>query len=843
MRFNTDVNGRWGTKISLGNDGGEVPATVAQEQLWFFDQLLPGSPAYNMPFPLRCRGPFNNVAALDQSSAEIVRRHESLRTRFEPADDRPIQIVQPPAPGRLNLIDLTGLGLDDRDRTTHSLATEEAPRSFELANGPLIRNTILILTSDEKALLRTMHHTVCDGWSVGILNRELTQLIVAFGTGLPSPLSELAMQLGEFALSERKQLQSPALKRQLDYWMQKLNNIATLDLPSDRLRPPVQEFEGARCPIELSAELSARLRDLSRSERTTTFILLMAVFKVLLAQYSGQEDVVVGTPIAGRSRQEYQDLIGPLFNMLVMRTSLSGDPSFQELLGRVRETAMQAYAHADVPFQKLVEALQWQRDMSRSPLFQVTFGFQNMPRQGDGPVAEPLEFTLQTARYDLELHLWERSDGIKGYFVYKTGLFDASTIERMARHFERLAEQIATSSNQRLSTVTMLTEAERFELVESWNRTRRDYTVSKPVHELIESHASQHPDSIAIEFDDGFITYRQFNRQANHLANHLKSRGIGPEDLAGVFMERSPELVIALLAVLKAGAAYLPLDPFYPQQRISYMLSDSKASVLLTQRRLIHRLPAERIDTIAVDEDWQEITTHLSTAPPISISVENLAYVIYTSGSTGQPKAVQVSHRALLNLINWHLEAFQVTSCDRATQVSGPAFDAAGWELWPYFAARASVTLIPEDTRTSPEQLRDRLVSRGSTITFLPTPLAETVLTLDWPRETALRYMLTGGDTLHSYPSATFGFSLVNNYGPTEHAVVATSGLVSDKDRKLGPPARPAPTAGAGKRSRGAMYWRRFPGARVPERSGAYSSQVHPQPLCPRLRRPDLSDG
>ncbi|HKV42834.1 MAG TPA: amino acid adenylation domain-containing protein, partial [Blastocatellia bacterium] len=796
MQFKKGAASRSGGVLSRVDRPAEFPPTVAQEQLWFFDQLLPGTPAYNMPFPLRCADQFN-VLVLSHAITEICRRHESLRTTFDARHDRPVQIIHQFVWRNQGLVDLRGLDLHERRTVSEQLASEEALRPFDLACGPLFRGTVVMVSPEETALLRTMHHTICDGWSVGILNRELIQLSVAFASGVPSPLPELAVQLADYALWEQQRLQGSALKEQVAYWKERLSGLPTMDLPTDRPRPPIQTFDGAKCAVTLPVELSRQLSELSRKNRTTLFVLLMALYEFLLAQYAGQEDVVVGTPIAGRSRAEHQNLIGPIFNILVMRTLVAEDLSFEQLLARVHEAATQAYSNPDVPFQKLVEELQRQRDVSRSPLFQVTFGLKNLPPLEAGQPFDPLPFSLQTARYDLELHLSDHAGGITGFFVYNTRLFDGATIERLAKHFRRSAEQVAACATRPLCTISILTAAERFQLLETWNRTRRDYPAHKCVHEMIQAQADRNPDSIAMVFESEALTYGTINRRANSLAHHLRSLGIGAEQLVGVFIERSPALVVSLLAILKAGAAYLPLDPSYPKERVSYMLRDSKLTLLLTEDRLVQRLPEHSVSRMLVDGDWPQISGCPGANPVNAVVPGNLAYVIYTSGSTGEPKAVQISHRGLLNLVHWHLKAFAVSSRDRSTQLSGTAFDAAGWELWPYLAAGATIHLITDDIRSSPEHLRDWLVSREVTISFMPTPLAETVLFLDWPPHTTLRAMLTGGDTLHHYPSPGLGFDLVNNYGPTENTVVATSGRVRGGKEQLAAPPIGRPIANA----------------------------------------------
>src|SRR5579875_1783461 len=733
---------------SISNKRGASPATVAQEQLWFFDQLLPGNPAYNMPFPIRCREGMNNFISVEQSITEIRRRHEAFRMTLCATNAGPLQIVHPPYATALDIVDLSCLTETDREMISTSLATDEAQRPFHLERGPLFRTAAVLLDAEQIVLLRTIHHAVCDGWSIGLLNSELDHLTRAFAAGKQSELPEPAMQLPKFALRERESLRSPAVQAQLQHWVQKLTGAPTLELPTDLPRPAVQSFEGEKYPFSLSAELSARVRAVCRAERTTPFMLLLAIYKLLLSQYAGDEEVVVGTPLANRSRREYQDLIGPLFNMLAMRTSLAGDPPFREFLKRVRETATQAYAHCDVPFQKVAEAVQPQREMSRSPLFQVTFALNSA--HSSPRALEPLEFTLRTARYDLELHLSDRADGIAGYWVYKTSLFEPSRIERLAGQFQHLVDRITLEPGARLSDLPALTAGEQHDVIERWNATEHAYLASKCCHELIEENARLNPDAIAIICGNESLSYGALDREADRLAHHLRGLGIRTEDVVAVFVDRSPQLIVSLLAILKAGAAYLPLDATYPKERIAYMLEDSGASLVLTEERFLPTLPERHGKTVALDGRWRETST--TSYPKVQRAlVQNLAYVIYTSGSTGKPKAVQVAHRTLLNLVHWHISQFGVRNQDRATQFSGTAFDAMAWEVWPHLAAGASLHIVPDETRTSPDQLRNCLVNEGITITFIPTPLVDPLLTLKWPHDGSLRYLLTGGDTLQCH--------------------------------------------------------------------------------------------
>jgi amino acid adenylation domain-containing protein len=534
----------------------------------------------------------------------------------------------------------------------------------------------------------------------------------------------------------------------------------------------------------VGAELTAALKALSQREGVTLFMLLLAAFTVLLARYTGQEDIVVGAPIANRNRAELEGLIGFFVNTLVMRTDLSGDPGFTGALRRVRKVCLGAYAHQDLPFEKLVEELQPERDTSRNPLFQITFQVFNLQaskeQSSDMSGGEKaIEVEKGTSAIDLAFDLFESADEITGQVEYNTDLFEAETVRRMIGHFQILLAGIVADPAQRLSQLPLLSESERRQLLVEWNQTAREYPREQTVQQLFEAQVAQRPEAIALSFGTEEVSYRELNERANRLAHYLQSRGVGAETLVGLMMERSVEMVVGMLGVLKAGAAYLPLDPQNPPERISFMLTDAEVSVLLTKSRFVRdSYKHGGYNVVCLDSDWQQIALHSNENALTQIEPENLVYVIYTSGSTGEPKGVEIQHASLLNLIIWHQKTFQITAADRATHLAGVAFDASVLETWPYLCCGATVYLPEEDVRSVPGNLRDWLVEQRITITFLPTPLAESMFSLEWPEKIALCFLLTGGDKLHVSGPPNVHFQLVNNYGPTENTVVATSTVV-----------------------------------------------------------------
>jgi amino acid adenylation domain-containing protein/non-ribosomal peptide synthase protein (TIGR01720 family) len=770
---------------------GELPLSFAQQRLWFLDQLEPGSPLYNVPDVQRITGPLN-VAALERSLNEIVRRHEVLRTTFPTIGGKPIQVIAPELTISLTKDDLSDLPEAEREAAVFRRATLEAQQPFDLATGPLLRAALLRLGEQDHVALLTMHHVVSDGWSTVVLTQELSALYQAYCAGQPSPLPELPIQYADFARWQRNWLQGEVLETQLAYWKEQLSGSPpVLELPTDRPRPAVQGYRGNHTSFTLPEDLIKQIKALCQQEGVTLFMALLAAFQTLLYRYSGQEDISVGTPIANRNRAEIEGLVGFFVNTLVLRTDLSGDPSFRDLLKQVRQVALGAYAHQDVPFEMVVDALEPKRNLSYSPLFQVMFALQNMPATSAQPISDtgltlsPVEVHSGTAKFDLILTLAEQEETnqVIGIFEYNADLFQPATIERMATHFQTLLESILAEPEGPISRLPLLPSNQLHQLLVEWNATAIPYSHEQCVHQLFQAQAERTPDAIAVSAGDRHVTYRELDRRTNQLAHRLQKLGVGPGTPVGLCVQRSIDLVLGALAVLKAGGAYLALDPAYPTERLAFMLEDAQAPVLLTQADLHGSLPqsskgaALPAQVIYLDADRESIAQP-DHVPPCAVTPRNLAYVIYTSGSTGRPKGVPIEHQGLVNLIFWHRRAFAVGETDRATQVAGPGFDASVWEIWPYLTAGASIHVLPDENRASPTLLRDWLVSQAITLTFLPTPLAENVLWLEWPDQVPLRTLLTGGDKLRQYPPPELPFELVNNYGPTEDTVVTTSGRV-----------------------------------------------------------------
>ncbi len=770
---------------------GALPLSFAQERLWFLDQLEPGSDFYNVPMALRLRGALD-AGALERALGEIVRRHEVLRTAFPERDGAPVQEVAPFAGFALPVEDLSGLGEAAREAEVRRRAAEDAARPFDLAAGPLLRLGLLRLGDAEHVLLACMHHVVCDEWSVGVLLRELSALYDAFRRGEPSPLPELGAQYADYAVWQRRVLRGEALERQVAYWRERLVGApALLELPTDRPRPAAQTYHGAREHIELPRELLERLAALGRGEGATLFMTLLGAFQVLLSRYAGTDDVVVGSPIAGRTRRETEDLIGFFLNTLVLRADLSGDPTFGELLRRVRAATLGAYEHQDVPFERLVEELAPQRNLSHAPLFQVMFALRGaeVPEGGlPGVEMEALGAEGGTSKFDLTLSMAAHADGLAAGLEYNTDLFDRGTVRRMLDHLGRVLEQVAAHADRPLSALELLGDAERRQVLEEWNRTEAEYPAELCVHQLFEAQAERTPEAVAVRSADGSLTYGELDRRANQLAHHLRGLGVGPDARVALCLERGPGMMAALLGILKAGAAYVPLDPAYPPRRLAFMLEDSAARVLLTQQSLAARLPSGGVRVVRLDADAAEIARGSAGSPRVPVRPDNLAYVIYTSGSTGWPKGVAMPHRPLVNLLAWQERDWRRPGARVTLQFATLSFDASFHEVFSCWSAGGRVVLIREEQRYDPAALLELVEREGVERLFMPA-VALQHLAEEADRRGAvpsrLREVQTAGEALRiTGPMrrwlAALGAPLHNHYGPSETHVVTARALAGD---------------------------------------------------------------
>ena len=768
-----------------------LPLSFSQQRMWLLDQLEPGSPTYHISHALRLSGTLD-TEALNRSLKEIVSRHEALRTTFTAVDGEPVQVISPAIDTKLSVEDLGGLPQAEREAEAKRLALEEKHRPFDLERGPVFRARLLQLGEEEHVLLISMHHIVSDGWSMGVFWRELGALYEAFSRGGPSPLPELPIQYADYALWQRQWLRGETLDEQLVYWKDQLAELPTLELPTDHPRPAVQAHRGARQELVLPESLTQALKVLSRQEGTTLFMVLLGALQVLLSRYSGQEDIAIGTPIAGRTRVETEELIGFFVNTLVMRTDLSGDPSFREVLSRVREVALGAYDHQDLPFEKLVEELQPERDLSRVPLSQVFFALQNVPQDTlklPDLVLEQQKVESGTVKYDLSFFLSEEEQGLKGRLVYNAHLFDDATIERMLGHLHTLLKGIVEDPDRHLSELPLLDEAERHQLLFDWNETAIEYPRDRCVHELFEEQVERTPDAVAVVFEEQQLTYRELNRRANQLAHHLRALGVGPEVLVCICVERSLEMAVGLLGILKAGGTYVPLDPSSPATRLKFVLGDTRAPVLLTQERLVDRLPDKHgAEVVRLDADWPLIARNTEKNFTSRATTRNLAYAIYTSGSTGQPKGVMIEHRALTSYVAAAIAAYEMTASDHVLQFASLSFDASVEEIFLTLTRGGTLVLRSERMVDSMQRFVSECTERAISVLDLPTAFwHELVLAFEsegLALPPSVRLVIIGGEkALAERVAQWYAHTaqtarpprLVNTYGPTEATVVATA--------------------------------------------------------------------
>ena len=769
--------------------------SFAQQRMLFLDQLEPDSPLYNIPSVVTLAGPLD-ARALELALREVQRRHESLRTVFLVDAQGPSQRMTDEHPISLTVEDLRHLPEDERQAEASRRATEEVRRPFVLDRGPLVRALLVRLEEERHVLALTMHHIVSDGWSMGVLVRELVALHEAFRAGQPSPLPELPVQYADFAAWQRQWLRGSALQTQLDWWNQRLGGMnQILELPTDRPRPPTQSFRGAAIPVRMPRELARAVRDLSQREGVTPFMLLLAAFQVLLHRYSGQEDFGVGTPIAGRNRAEVEGLIGFFVNTLVLRARLGGDPTFRELLAQVRETTLGAYAHQDLPFERLVEALKPERDLSRSPLFQVLFVHEQDDAKGlslKGLTLSPVEVEQRTSKFDLTLTLADTADGLNGMIEYSTELFDETTVRRMAGHLHHLLRGIVEEPARPLSRLPLLSEEERRQQLVEWNATHLPREAALTLHGLIEAQVERTPDAVAVEYEDQTLTYRELDTRAGQLANALRARGVGPESRVVLCVERSVEMVVGLLGVLKAGGAYVPLEPTLPRERLRAMVQGCEARVVLTQAHLVPVFPEAGPEVLCLDTGWAELARSEARVPA-PVKGSNLAYVIFTSGSTGQPKGAMNTHEAICNRLLWMQEAYGLTAGDRVLQKTPYGFDVSVWEFfWPLMTGARLVVARPGGHQDS-AYLAGLIAERGiTTLHFVPSMLGVFLEEQGLEKCTALKRVICSGEALPAELAARclelLGAELHNLYGPTEAAVDVTAWACVRGDRRASVP-------------------------------------------------------
>ena len=754
--------------------GEACPTSFAQGRLWFLDQLEPGKAFYNMPMAISLKGELH-VPALINTLNTIVGRHDSLHTHFSAVNGKPVQVIDKDWKFELLQEDFTSMASKARDELLNSRINEEALKPFDLEKDMLVRAKLLRLSEDEHVLLFTMHHIISDGWSMGVLFRELGTCYSAFSAGKEPELNALPIQYADFAAWQSEWLTGDVLTRQMDYWRERLQNLPVLALPTDHLRPPVQTFNGAATLHELPKELCQQLNRFTQGEGVSLFMTLLAAFSVLLSRYSGQQDIVVGSPIANRNHDELEDLIGLFVNSLVMRTDVSGNPGFRTLVQRVNKSVLGAFDHQDLPFEKLVDELHPERDLSRNPLFQVMFALQNTPmefQQLQGLILDVFTQETQVTRFDMEVHIWQGDDSLTIKLIYNTDLFEEATIRRMMSHFQVLMEGMMLSPDRQLTEFPMLLDQERQQVVSHWNQTRTDYPRENTVHELFERQVAETPNSTALVFEENTLSYRQLNERANQLAHYLIKHGVGPDVMVGLYLERSLDMIVGLLAILKAGGAYVPLDLDYPQTRILYMLEDTQVPVLLSTSRLSSRITEFTGEWICLDSDWPVIAQQSTDNPVSKAKASDLVYVIYTSGSTGQPKGTAIEHRSVVRLVR-ETNYVDLGPDEIFLQFAPIAFDASTFEVWGSLLNGSKLVVYPAG-RTNLEDLAQVIQKQGVTTLWLTSALFSQMVDYHLASLSGVKQLLAGGEAL-SLPHVKKMLTqlgdrrLINGYGPTEN--------------------------------------------------------------------------
>ena len=766
-----------------------APASFAQQRVWFLDRLEPDNAAFNISRPIRMVGDLN-VSVLRQTFNELLARHDALRTSFTVVDGEPVQSIAPKIEIELPIVDLAHLTPESRASELSRLVTLDAKGAFDLGRAPLIRAGLIKLSSREHVLLLTVHHIISDGWSMGILFRELAVLYSAFAEGRPSPLSKLSIQYSDFAAWQRRQLQGDVLEKHLGYWKKQLAGAPPiLELPIDKPRPATQTFNGAYYSLVLPQKLSEAITPLAHRSGATLFMTLLAAFQVLLSRYTNQQDVPVGTPIANRTRRETEDVIGFFVNTLVLRTDLSGDPTFENLLKRVRETALEAYAHQDLPFEKLVAELRPERHLSYSPLFQVLFAVQNVPK--DSFQLPDLELHDSrgpglTSKFDLSLYVGE-DDSLRLTFEYNTDLFEAATIQRMATQFQTLLEDICADPGKRISELSLLTAADKAQILSTQNETQSPYPC-RCIHQVFEEQVAGSPAALSVLDANQKLSFAALNERANQLARYLQTCGVGPETRVAICLNRSVDMVVGLLAILKAGGAFVPIDGNYPDERISFMLRDANVSVLLTTSSFNSALAPANCRVVCLDREHERIAAAATSNLDGAATPQNAAYVIYTSGSTGRPKGVLGSHSALLNRFHWMWRLYPFGESEVCCQKTSLSFVDSIWEIFGPLLQGVPLVILSDQTVKDPAQLLAALErNKVSRLLLVPSLLRMLVEAGDQfsTRLSNLQFLVCSGETLtpdlaQRVRSELHHCRLLNLYGSSEVAADVTYHEVLD---------------------------------------------------------------
>ncbi|MFN4877800.1 MAG: amino acid adenylation domain-containing protein, partial [Aphanizomenon sp.] len=777
-----------------------APLSFGQEQLWFLSQIQDNT-TYNLPLALQISGSLN-ISVLEQVITEIVRRHEILRTNFQQIEGKNLQVIRPEINISLQVINLDQITAKQQLKNVERLINQETDKIFNLSEDDLFQSTLYQLNQNSYILLLNMHHIISDGWSIGILLQELSTLYGAYLAGNKSPLPDLQIQYADYAIWQKEKFTSEIREKQLNYWKQQLADIPPLlELPTDKPRPPIQSFRGGIWEFSINSNLSQKIRTLTQQSDATLFMTMLAAFVILLYRCSGQDDILIGSPMAGRNRQEIQSLIGYFVNTVVLRTKLTGNPNFREILNEVRQVATDAHNYQDIPYNQVVEALNPQRNLSYNPVFQILFDLQHSltdKLQLPGLTLQPFLGEHSTSKFDLSLIIEDRGTELIGAWEYSSDLFTQEAISRITENFQTLLNGIVNNPETPINQLPIISAFEQQQILEKWNNTQQDYPESFCIHELLTQQVIKTPDAIAVKFGNQQLTYTQLNQKANQLANYLQNCGVTSEVLVGLYLERSLDILIAILAILKAGGAYLPLDPKYPQTRLTDILNDSQVSIILTQEKLLTSLssPLPRGETpltpyqgkiILLDTDLTIISQQNIETPISAIKPDNLAYVIYTSGSTGKPKGVMITHQNIVNHATSIIDKYQINSHDRILQFTTFIFDVAAEEIFPAWLSGATLIICPQEMVTNLIEFSQFLAQESLTVVNLPTPYwQEWVLEIDRKVSQipdSLRLVITGSDQVLPEKLALWqklvtekrqNIQWINAYGLTETTITST---------------------------------------------------------------------
>jgi len=780
-------------------DINEFPLSFAQQRLWFLDQYDPHLQAYNMPYAYRLIGDLN-LESFRQSFTEIIRRHASFRTTFKIQNSEPVQLISPEIEIPFRVIKLDEINISERETRISEILKGEFNIHFDLSEGPLIRCSIYKFDQYDHLLCINMHHIISDGWSIGIFNSELSKLYELFTQDEESPLPELSIQYPDFAVWQRKSLDADFLESQLSYWAEQLEEYPSIEFPLDKVRPPIQTYSGAKYQFRISPENTERIISLSNNLRCTLFMTLFSAFNVLLYRYTNQNDICVGIPIANRNVSEIEPLIGFFANTLVLRSNLSGDPTFKEFLLRVREMSISAFTNQDLPFEKLVEVINPERDLSRNPLFQFLFVMQNAPSkpfQLVGVDSTKIPIKSESTHFDFELHIWRAKNDLVCTITYNTDLIDHQTITRFASHYQVLITSVTNNLASRISQLPFIPLGEEILILKRWNNTSVKFDHELCTHNFFENQVEKSPNATAViypELEDGqfqSLTYETLNNRANQIANYLIDQGVGPDSTVAIFIERSIELIIGVLGILKAGGAYVPLDPSYPEERLRYMVSETKSKIILTHEPLMNELPQNDAKIINLDLDWNKIQKSSSKNPQHRVSLRNLIYILFTSGSTGKPKGIAMRHGSMINLILDELKSINNEFVPVVLMFNSISFDASFIEIFLALCSGGKLVIVPEEIRSDFERVGRLILNNEISLMFLPY-IALNQLAIEFNRKKqlpkSLRKISSTAEQLHITPEIRRLFhnsplcNLHNAYGPTETHVATILFLEKNQD-------------------------------------------------------------